>query len=423
MSKQRSTISDCGTAHEGVLKTLCENIISTRSSGIALTQKDIDNIDFQVATAYKEILSILSDKNQILETLNLLVAESSRNTIETRHLVNVAKDRAREILDKSKKKTDKYDVVSPETTRRNGGENNNNNPQPITLENAVNVLCTESMETNFYDTMQSALAGDTNSVIAADLISKATSFLLNQSEKNGGKNPKRRIAALIYIDKLVSTGNSAAIELADQIINQFDFQEIDIYDRDLENNNQVSVKKVREERNRLLKQNSLDESNTRLDGISREFKKIKKIEQRTKVIKTSYTELVCESMEKTKKKALMKEMFDLLKNEDTENLKTFAQKNPEVAVDLIKKILKRCNQIENPIYRARHLHNVEQLQNVLGEAKKQEQPTPVAEKFSLSPENMVIIALPPNVLMKSADHPKVLMKPAYTKKEKDDDGR
>lgn len=279
--------------HYEQLEEMYETIVaSEKLSGRTITAKDETRIRAEIGEAYNEVIRCFDKENAdpsiITYTINLmkstvattndlrnisqLAVAISESTIGALYLVNELQENERnknayevDINDRDKESKDQEELLEKIDIRLS--------------DDVVEALCSSENEQAFDKLNKRALAGDKDAIIAVDLIRKSIHYLY--SEADGHIKAKGRdLGALALVDKLITTGEEAALTSAEQIINVFNLERYDIYDMDKNGQNVINVDKVRDEFRKKTEMIHVTVKPDVVKGLEQESKEINAITTR-----------------------------------------------------------------------------------------------------------------------------------------------
>lgn len=311
-------IDNCGS-NSDKLKEIYNSMLKAKSgSNEEITEDTKELLDSEIFQVYQTILSFTNDGNAVALALYDFSKRVAQGNIEVSELSSLAVDVATEAS-----MAENVLVVPEEIDESTqdafaaiailGGMLNEREKE------TVSILCTDELEDSFKGVFEKAQAGDRTSQKVLDLINRAEGYIVNRDRLNP-KGAASGALALVY--QLTSTGDSAALEVAEKIASTFGLDEI------IENGT-INPDKVKEVFARKHPNHDLDETNRRHD---------KYVENNTESIlkrgTSSNRENVTQKLERSRLQGLSKQIVGAIKTGNIDEITRLVQENRELAEKL-----------------------------------------------------------------------------------------
>lgn len=340
------SINDCGTAHEEQLIGIYQDIVRTKEeNGEKLTNEEKRNIDSEIAMAYQNIISMSQNIDEVTLALTTLARTISRGSQDLRNISELAKDVVASVVKNDRANEQGNKTAEEQAAQAMSAFQMMEEPKEnqIDYDKLRDNLCSADMDSSFDNTMKKAEKGDTDSIVAADLITRSIKYMAGDPKGKG-----KDVAALILVDKLVSTGDDAAYKTASQLLERFALDSKDVFEVDENGNKTISLEKVRKLRDQETDKIGIRRRDTEFaEGIGHEERKIDECKKRIKdVAGMSHHEVVEYGIKFNKKNHFTKRMQEAFKTKDGKSMEELIAEKKEWVTQFIKDSVARVN--ENP---------------------------------------------------------------------------
>lgn len=221
------TINDCGTAHEGKLLEIYKDVVSMEKlkNGKEPSALEKSKIEMQVAEAYQIILNNCKDGGSISQALTLLSKKITTTQVNINEISKLTVSIVGEVYNKNVSNEQNEIItnivgVMGAAQIMNDTFAENDKPEPIEIPNLWDDFKTPEIAKEFEETSKRAESGDKEAILTKGLINYSMKYLrsVDKVEPTG-----KQTMVLTLIQNLSSTGDKAALGIAKQLSDKYEF--------------------------------------------------------------------------------------------------------------------------------------------------------------------------------------------------------